>query len=52
MSNTEFETSFKNLLKAFNRHQDLRARGADLGTLARSSHRLHVDGMKAYRAIR
>jgi hypothetical protein len=52
MSNTDFNTSFKALLKAFNTHEDLRQRGADISSLAKSNYELHKARMATYHSFR
>lgn len=52
MSNADFNTSFKALLKAFNTHEDLRQRGADVSLLAKSNYELHKARMATYHSYR
>jgi hypothetical protein len=52
MTNPDFDSSLRVLLKAFADHQDLRAQRADVSALARSSYDLYVARMAAYHASR
>lgn len=47
-----FDADLKTLLAAFRTHEELRARKADVRTLARSNHALYQAGMAAYHASR
>lgn len=52
MTKTNFNESFKTLLKAFHAHEDLRQRGASIPELSRSNYDLHVARMNTYHASR
>ncbi len=49
---SSFDATFSDLLKAFKTHQDNRAHGADVATLARSSYELHRARMAVHHAQR
>lgn len=52
MTNTNFDSAFANLLRAFNRHEDLRKSRADIPALSRSSHELFQARMAMRHASR
>jgi hypothetical protein len=51
MLSPEFESSFHELLRAFDRHRSLRQRHAELPELAASSHDLYRARMRTYRSL-
>jgi hypothetical protein len=51
MLSPEFESSFHELLQAYDRHRGLRRRHAELPELAASSHDLYRARMRTYRSL-